>query len=248
MNSDSGTVRAGLRPAAGHPARPHRHGPRRRRPRGRAQLIDEIFLAAFDNPWLRQGNDGAAFAIPAGHRIVMATDGHVISPLFFPGGDIGALSVHGTVNDVAMMGATPLLPGGQLHPRRRLSAGRPEAHRAVDGGGGPRGRRAGHHRRHQGGRTGQGRRRVHQHHRRRRGAARHRRVGRERQRRRRHPAVRHRLATTAWPCCRSANRCSSTPPSRRTPRRCTRWSPRCWPPRRPSACCATRRAAAWPPR
>jgi hydrogenase expression/formation protein HypE len=76
--------------------------------RAAAQLIDEIFLAAFDNPWLRQGNDGAAFAIPAGQRMVMATDGHVISPLFFPGGDIGALSVHGTVNDVAMMGATPL--------------------------------------------------------------------------------------------------------------------------------------------
>jgi hydrogenase expression/formation protein HypE len=45
--------------------------------------------------------------VPPGHRLVMATDGHVISPLFFPGGDIGCLSVHGTVNDVAMMGATP---------------------------------------------------------------------------------------------------------------------------------------------
>lgn len=76
--------------------------------RAAAQLIDEIFLAAFDNPWLRQGNDGASFAIPAGQRMVMATDGHVISPLFFPGGDIGCLAVHGTVNDVAMMGATPL--------------------------------------------------------------------------------------------------------------------------------------------
>ncbi len=76
--------------------------------RAAAQLIEEIFLAAFDNPWLRQGNDGASFAIPAGHRMVMATDAHVISPLFFPGGDIGCLSVHGTVNDVAMMGARPL--------------------------------------------------------------------------------------------------------------------------------------------
>lgn len=47
-------------------------------------------------------------APPAGHRLVLATDAHVISPLFFPGGDIGALSVHGTVNDVAMMGAQPL--------------------------------------------------------------------------------------------------------------------------------------------
>ena len=76
--------------------------------RAAAQLIEEIFLAAFDNPFLRQGNDGASLAIPQGSRLVMATDAHVISPLFFPGGDIGALSVHGTVNDVAMIGATPL--------------------------------------------------------------------------------------------------------------------------------------------
>ncbi|MDY0057299.1 MAG: hydrogenase expression/formation protein HypE [Methyloversatilis sp.] len=76
--------------------------------RAASQLIEEIFLAAFDNPFLRQGNDGASLAIPQGGRMVMATDAHVISPLFFPGGDIGALSVHGTVNDVAMMGATPL--------------------------------------------------------------------------------------------------------------------------------------------
>jgi hydrogenase expression/formation protein HypE len=78
---------------------------------GRAslQLIEEVFARAFDNEFLRQGNDGAALpALPAGHRPVMACDGHVISPLFFPGGDIGCLAVHGTVNDVAMLGATPL--------------------------------------------------------------------------------------------------------------------------------------------
>ncbi len=46
--------------------------------------------------------------LPAGHRLVLSTDAHVISPLFFPGGDIGQLAVHGTVNDLAMMGATPL--------------------------------------------------------------------------------------------------------------------------------------------
>ena len=76
---------------------------------GRAslQLIEELFARAFDNPALRAGNDGAVLDVPPGHRLVMATDGHVISPLFFPGGDIGCLSVHGTVNDVAMMGATP---------------------------------------------------------------------------------------------------------------------------------------------
>jgi hydrogenase expression/formation protein HypE len=76
--------------------------------RASAQLINELFAPAFDNPALRQGNDGALLDMPAGHRLVMATDAHVISPLFFAGGDIGCLSVHGTVNDVAMLGATPL--------------------------------------------------------------------------------------------------------------------------------------------
>jgi hydrogenase expression/formation protein HypE len=75
--------------------------------RAMAQLIDELFLAAFDNEWLRQLNDQACFAVPTG-RMVMATDSHVVSPLFFPGGDIGCLSVHGTINDVAMSGARPL--------------------------------------------------------------------------------------------------------------------------------------------
>lgn len=75
--------------------------------RAMAQLIDELFVAHFDNELLRQGNDQACFEVPAG-RAVMSTDGHVISPLFFPGGDIGSLAVHGTVNDVAMSGAMPL--------------------------------------------------------------------------------------------------------------------------------------------
>jgi len=75
--------------------------------RAMAQLIDELFIRAFDNEWLRQANDQAAFRVGAG-RMVMATDSHVVSPLFFPGGDIGCLSVHGTINDVAMAGAVPL--------------------------------------------------------------------------------------------------------------------------------------------
>ena len=58
---------------------------------------------------LRQGDDGARLPFPgAGEQLVVATDGHVISPLFFPGGDIGSLAVHGTVNDVAVGGARPL--------------------------------------------------------------------------------------------------------------------------------------------
>jgi hydrogenase expression/formation protein HypE len=75
--------------------------------RATAQLIDEIFRTAFDNPYLDQGNDQAAFDVSAG-RMVMSTDGYVIWPLFFPGGDIGSLAVHGTVNDLAMAGARPL--------------------------------------------------------------------------------------------------------------------------------------------
>jgi hydrogenase expression/formation protein HypE len=75
--------------------------------RAMAQLIAELFVKHLDNDLLRQGNDQAAFSVQAG-RMVMSTDGHVISPLFFPGGDIGSLSVHGTLNDVAMSGARPL--------------------------------------------------------------------------------------------------------------------------------------------
>ena len=75
--------------------------------RAMAQLIDELFVKHFDNDLLRQANDQASFDVSEG-RMVMSTDGHVISPLFFPGGDIGSLAVHGTINDVAMSGARPL--------------------------------------------------------------------------------------------------------------------------------------------
>jgi hydrogenase expression/formation protein HypE len=74
--------------------------------RAMAQLIEEMFEASFDNPYLAQRNDQACFEVDAG-RMVMTTDGFVISPLFFPGGDIGSLAVHGTINDVAMAGAWP---------------------------------------------------------------------------------------------------------------------------------------------
>lgn len=75
--------------------------------RATAQLVSELFVKHFDNPLLAAGNDQATFSVTSG-RLVMSTDGHVISPLFFPGGDIGCLSVHGTLNDVAMSGARPL--------------------------------------------------------------------------------------------------------------------------------------------
>lgn len=75
--------------------------------RAMAQLVDELFMKHFDNVMLRQANDQALFTVGAG-RMVVSTDGHVVSPVFFPGGDIGSLAVHGTINDVAMSGARPL--------------------------------------------------------------------------------------------------------------------------------------------
>jgi hydrogenase expression/formation protein HypE len=77
--------------------------------RAMAQLIEELFAKAFANEHLERGDDAAVLPAPApGERLVVATDAHVVSPLFFPGGDIGCLSVHGTVNDLAVMGARPL--------------------------------------------------------------------------------------------------------------------------------------------
>ena len=76
--------------------------------RAMAQLIDEVFARRLGNEYLGQGDDGAVLPAAGGGRLVMATDAHVVSPLFFPGGDIGCLAVHGTVNDVAVMGAQPL--------------------------------------------------------------------------------------------------------------------------------------------
>ena len=70
-------------------------------------LIEKLFAAAFANPALAELHDGAVLEVPAG-RIAVSTDSFVVSPLFFPGGDIGSLAVHGTVNDLAMCGARPL--------------------------------------------------------------------------------------------------------------------------------------------
>ena len=76
--------------------------------RAMAHLIETLFARRLANEWLAQGDDGAVLPAPGHGRLVMATDSHVVSPLFFPGGDIGCLSVHGTINDVAVMGARPL--------------------------------------------------------------------------------------------------------------------------------------------
>ncbi len=72
-----------------------------------ADLVHDVFLAAFDNPILARMDDQAIVGIN-GLRLAFTTDTFVVKPLFFPGGDIGSLAVHGTVNDLAMGGAQPL--------------------------------------------------------------------------------------------------------------------------------------------
>jgi hydrogenase expression/formation protein HypE len=95
---------------------------RRRRPRVREEritmshgaggkathtLIEAVFLDAFRNPLLEPLEDAARLQV-GGARVALTTDSYVVSPLFFPGGDIGDLAVNGTVNDLSMSGATPL--------------------------------------------------------------------------------------------------------------------------------------------
>jgi len=71
------------------------------------ELIEQVFLPRLGNPHLRQLTDSALVAI-GGERFCFTTDSYVVSPLFFPGGDIGSLAVHGTVNDLAVCGSRPL--------------------------------------------------------------------------------------------------------------------------------------------
>jgi hydrogenase expression/formation protein HypE len=75
-------------------------------------LISKVFLSSFDNSVLRIGDDAGAISISnqGNHsdlRLAISTDSHVVTPLFFPGGDIGRLAICGTVNDISMLGATP---------------------------------------------------------------------------------------------------------------------------------------------
>ncbi len=80
---------------------------------GRAmqQMIERMFLAAFDNPWLNEREDGARISLAdlsrQGDRLAFTTDSYVIDPIFFPGGNIGKLAVCGTANELAVSGATP---------------------------------------------------------------------------------------------------------------------------------------------
>ena len=198
----------------------------RRRPRGRARRLG-----------------GAARS--AGGRLAFSTDSFVVKPMFFPGGSIGDLAVNGTVNDLAMSGATPAVPVDRVHPAGGHRAGRPRPDRRGHG----RGRADAAGVRLVTGDTKVvdsgsgdgvyintagigviadgvdiGPRRA---------AARRRRADQRRHRRARRrgdelprgPRVRHRR-------------------SRATPRRCTGWSPRCSPPAPTCTSCATRPAAA----
>jgi hydrogenase expression/formation protein HypE len=74
------------------------------------QLIERMFAPVFNNSLLGARHDGAVIDLKTlnGSRLAFTTDSYVVRPLFFPGGDIGALAVNGTVNDLAMCGARPL--------------------------------------------------------------------------------------------------------------------------------------------
>ena len=71
------------------------------------QLLEKMVLPQFQNELLQPLHDGAIFSLN-GERVAFSTDSFVVSPIFFPGGDIGKLAIHGTINDLAMCGARPL--------------------------------------------------------------------------------------------------------------------------------------------
>jgi hydrogenase expression/formation protein HypE len=73
-----------------------------------AALLDAVFLPAFANDALAGQTDAAVLSLPSGERLAFSTDSFVVKPLRFPGGSVGHLAVHGTVNDLAMMGARPM--------------------------------------------------------------------------------------------------------------------------------------------
>jgi len=70
-------------------------------------LVEALFVTRFANPMLSELNDSAVFEL-SGARLAFTTDSYVVDPIFFPGGDIGSLAIHGTVNDLSMRGARPL--------------------------------------------------------------------------------------------------------------------------------------------
>src|SRR5262249_24065186 len=70
-------------------------------------ILEKKFLSAFNNKPLNSRHDSSVLDLP-GRRLAFTTDSYLVRPIFFPGGDIGSLAIHGTVNDLAMSGARPL--------------------------------------------------------------------------------------------------------------------------------------------
>ena len=161
---------------------------------------------------------GAA-TCPSGERLAFSTDSYVVQPRRFPGGSIGHLAVHGTINDLAVSGARPqwlsaafvIEEGFPIAELREIVADMSEAAAAA---GVP-----DRHRRHQGRRQGRGRRRLHLHRRRRRDPRGPAAVARPRCGRATRFCCRARSATTGWRSCWPAATWPSTPTSPRTPRR-----------------------------
>src|ERR1700733_6533925 len=94
-----------------------------------ADLVDQIFLPAFRNPILDKLDDQAVVTI-GGARLAFTTDSFVVTPIFFPGGDIGTLAINGTVNDLAVGGAKPLYLAAAFILEEGLAAA--ELARVVD--------------------------------------------------------------------------------------------------------------------
>jgi hydrogenase expression/formation protein HypE len=104
-----------------------------------AALVDAVFLEAFRNPELEELGDAAVITLPSGQRLAFSTDSFVVSPRRFPGGSIGRLAVHGTVNDLAVSGAKPqwlsvafvIAEGVEIAELREIAADMAEAAREA---------------------------------------------------------------------------------------------------------------------
>ena len=211
-----------------------------------AALVDAVFVEAFRNDELEQLGDAAVLRTPSGERLAFSTDSYVVAPLRFPGGSIGHLAVHGTVNDLAVSGARPqwlsaafvIEEGFPIAELREIVADMSEAavragvqivtgDTKVVGKGAADGvyiSTAGV------GVIPEGRR-----------------LSRDLVRRATRCCCPGPSASTGWRSCSPAATWPSRPTSRPTPLRCTNWWRRCWRPRRRRGGCATRPAAASAP-
>ncbi len=194
-----------------------------------AQLIEDLILPAFRNPALDPLDDQAVLAMPRepGSRLAFTTDSYVVTPIFFPGGDIGQLAVNGTINDLAVGGARPLALSLAFILEEGFSLADSAARDRIGERGGGARRRTGRHRRYQGRRTRRGRSDLHQHLGHRRGARRGGAVVTPRAPGRRGPALRHRRRSRRddHGAARGARRSTARWPA--TPHRCTSSPARC---------------------